>query len=255
MEQYIIDRIIDYIKSELEPATDAEHHLVEELPTENVREVEKRIALINEKYMSGKTKEHAIECIVGLKFQRWRLMRDQFEWTDENIARIAAMNEKLKEALLDMRRQTIEVYELLKHWHRRDKELSVTGTLWVDKMSFDGWEQDEEVRDNLEDILKSDIGLSIYKNGVQEMHLSSKPYHMDTPETYPSEHQFLYLSDELDNWDLNMDREKSAHLNLVYAVHNLYDHCDWALQDLLNIESYDTEIKIEYLNKYEPDTN
>lgn len=69
--------------------------------------------------------QQAAERIHNLKLQRWRMMRDSFEWTDENIRRIEQMNERMKEALLDMRRRTIEVYESLNSWCTSDKELHV----------------------------------------------------------------------------------------------------------------------------------
>ena len=40
-----------------------------------------------------------------------------------------------------------------------------------------------------------------------------------------------------------------SHLHLVYGVHNLYEHCEWTLQDLLGIRSYRTKIEIEYYNR------
>ena len=75
---------------------------------------------------SGWGKEQrAAERISDLKLERWRLMRDSFEWTDENVSRIEQMNERMKEALLDMRKRTIEVYESLNSWCTFDKELHV----------------------------------------------------------------------------------------------------------------------------------
>lgn len=50
---------------------------------------------------SGRGREQqAAERIHNLKLQRWRMMRDSFEWSDENVNRIAQMNERMKEALL-----------------------------------------------------------------------------------------------------------------------------------------------------------
>lgn len=31
------------------------------------------------------------------------------------------------------------------------------------------------------------------------------------------------------------EMEQRMVIHLVYGVHNLYEHCDWALQDLLGI--------------------
>ena len=68
----------------------------------------------------------------------------------------------------------------------------------------------------------------------------------DTPDSYDSEYQVLYLEDKLDNWNELMPRDKTAHLHIIHGIHNLYDHCHWSLQDILGIKSYKMKIEVEY---------
>ena len=199
----------------------------------------------------GRSKEYkAVERINDLKRDRWSMLHHSFEWTDENIARLEAANEKMKEALLDMRRRTIEVYESLKGWCTPDKDLYVKGTLWVEEMSFSGWEHDEDMEAYLCDIFTRAPYCGFYVNSVSMSYdLKHDAGTTHCPENYDTEYELLYLHDSIDNWNELMNREKTDHLHLVYGVHNLYEHCHWALQDLLGIRSYCTKIEIEYDNR------
>lgn len=216
-------------------------------PATSVRSIERRMVKIYQQYGHRDMEYYAAECINDLKLERWCLLRDSFEWTEENIARLEEANERLKQALIDMRRQTIEVYEKIGNWRTPDKDLRVSGTLWVEDMTFDGWEKDEDMKWNLFDVMTSKSGSNFYTNSVSmEFWLDYNKMASDTAETCQSEMEVLYLEDKLDNWNELMPRDKTENLHLVYAVHNLYEHCNWSLQDIMNIKSYKTEIMIEY---------
>lgn len=229
--------------------------ILEAMPVGSIKEVEQRMVMIYHDYAVQDIEQYAAECIETLKRERWRLLYDRFEWTDENVARLAAMNERMKTALLDMRRKTIEVYESLSGWRTSDKDVDVSGTLWVTSMNFEGWETDEDMRDSLFDIMTCKPYCGSYgTNGV------SGPYNLcsynipdqvledSAPDNYETENQMLYLSENPFSWNEMMNPERTDHLNLVYGVHNLYEHCSWALQDLLGIHEYAISIEIRYMN-------
>jgi len=218
-------------------------------PVDKIQKIERRMVDIYENHSGRGRKNQAAERIEHLKLERWRLMRDSFEWTDENVSRIEQMNERMKEALLVMRRRTIEVYESLKAWCTPDKDLHVKGTLWVEEMAaFEGWEQDEDMEAMLFDIMTRKPYCGFYVNSVSMGYdLWYDATHQDAD--YDTENELLYLGENTDNWNELMNLEKTAHLHLVYGVHNLYEHCQWSLQDLLGILSYRTKIEIEYYNR------
>ena len=219
-------------------------------PDTKIKNIERKMVNIYQTQCREDKVYKATERINDLKLQRWCLMRDSFEWTDENVNRIEQMNERLKEALLDMRQRTIEVYESLKGWCSPDKDLYVEGTLWVEEMTFDGWEQDEDMEVNLFDIFTCAPYCGFYVNSVSmSYNLRHDAGTTHAPENYDTEYELLYLHDSIDNWNELMNREKTDRLHLVYGVHNLYEHCNWTLQDLLGIRSYRTKIKIEYDNR------
>ena len=124
-------------------------------PVTSVRNLERLMVAIYQRYGRRDMDYYAAEYINDLKLKRWRMMRDRFEWAEENIARLVAANELLKQALADMRRRTIEVYESVSAWRTPDKDLEVVGKLWVEDMSFEGWENDEDMKWNMFDVMTS----------------------------------------------------------------------------------------------------
>ncbi|MBR1688845.1 MAG: hypothetical protein IJ710_10035 [Prevotella sp.] len=215
-------------------------------PVENVRQVDRRMAKIYKEYCREDILYFAAECINDLKQDRWCLMRDRFEWTAENITRLEAANERLKTALCEMRRQTIETYETAKE-RGQNQSIYVEGTLWVEDMTFEEWEQNEDMQEALFDVMASTTYGGFYANSISiPFRLQYNAQVTDTPDTYDSENQVLYLDDSIGNWDELMPRDKTENLHLVYAIHNLYEHCHWSLQDILGIKSYKAKIEVEY---------
>lgn len=221
-------------------------------PLDNVRDVERRMVKVYQEFHREDMRYYAAEYIDELKLERWSMMWDSFEWTNENIKRLEVANEQLKTAMLDMRRQTIETFEALREWCTPDKDLYVRGTLWVDDMTFEGWEEDEDMQSYLYDIMTSRHYGNFYVNSVgMSYDLRHDEMLTNTSEDYETENSLLYLSDSnsqnpVDNWNEQMPHDKTEHLHLVYAIHNLYEHCHWTLQDILGIHSYSTKIEIDY---------
>ena len=184
-------------------------------PVENVRQADRRMVKIFEKYCRQDIRYFAVECINDLKQERWCMMRDSFEWTDENIARLEAANERLKEALLDMRRQTIMAYEAAME-RNPDLDIYVEGTLWVEEMTFVEWEQNEDMQEALFNIMASETYGGFYSNSISNVYmLQHNAYMTDSPDSYDSENQMLYLEEKIDNWNELMPRDKTDHLHLV----------------------------------------
>lgn len=61
----------------------------------------------------------------------------------------------------------------------------------------------------------------------------------------PSENQFLYMSDEVDNWNEGLDRDMTVDMHLCYAFHNLYDHTSFSIFDLLWVRDFCIEVSCE----------
>ena len=224
-----------------------ELRLLASKPATSVRSLERRMVKIYQQYGVRDMEYYAVECISDLRLERWSMLHNNFEWTDENITRLEAANEKMKEAMLGMRRKTIEVYESLTNLRTPDIDLKVKGTLWVNEMTFEGWNPDDETSWYLYDVMTFKPYCGFYESSINfEFIIRHDEEVTDGPASYDSENYVLYLEEEPDNWNELMPRDKTAHLHIIHGLHNLYDHCHWSLQDILGIKSYKTKIEVEY---------
>ena len=61
----------------------------------------------------------------------------------------------------------------------------------------------------------------------------------------PSLVELLYLSEELNNWNIeSLDREWSQDMNLIHPFHNLYTHMPFSLFDLIYVRDFNLEINL-----------
>lgn len=179
--------------------------------------------------------------------KRWHMMLDSIIWDDVFIAKLDAMNEKMKQALIEMRNLALYTYNHLLTICPDDKTVMVKSILGVDDMDMDGWEYGSDMWAYLTEILKNpELSLhSLYEYGVAFEMIIEK----GNDPFYYSDNQLLYHGEEPENWNEYMDSKKTEYMHIIYGVHNMIDHCGWTLQDLINVKSYYTKIEIEYRNK------
>ena len=214
----------------------------------DVRKLEERIV---ELYEKGANDDKTSDEIESLLMERWRLMHRSIVWDDDFIAKLVAMNEKMKQALIDMRNLALNTYTHLLTNCPDEKEFDVTGRLFVDDMEMEGWKYGIHMSDYLSEILQTPEYSGLYRYGVAHeviFESSDRPYGINENNT---EMNMLYMAELPENWNEHMDREKTANLNIIYGVHNMIDHCHWTLQDLINVKSYKSKIEVEYRNKRE----
>jgi hypothetical protein len=60
-----------------------------------------------------------------------------------------------------------------------------------------------------------------------------------------SENEMLYLQEEPDNWNEGLDRELTKDMHLIHAFHNLYEHMDFSIFDLLWVRDFNVELHAE----------
>lgn len=213
-----------------------------------VKNLEERIVGLYEK---GANDDKTADEIESLLMERWRLIHQSIVWDDDFIAKLVAMNEKMKQALIDMRNLALDTYTHLLVNCPDDKEFDVTGRLFVDDMEMEEWEYGSHMSDYLSEILQMPEYSGLYRYGVAHeviFESADRPYGINENNT---EMNMLYMAELPENWNEHMDREKTANLNIIYGVHNMIDHCHWTLQDLINVKSYKSKIEVEYRNKRE----
>lgn len=218
--------------------------------TDKVREVERRVVDI---YTKSDTSNKDVVCsIQSLMMMRWNMMHHSIMWDDEFVAKLDAMNEQMKQALIAMRYKTLDVYEYLKLRCPEDMKLEVMGRLYVDDMDMEGWEYESDMWANLSEILQTPAMSrdSLYANGITYPLVFDSTDNNSCHSCEECETMYmLYREKHYDNWNEHMDRNKTGHMHIIYGVHNMIDHCHWTLQDLINVKSYKTKIEVEYSNK------
>lgn len=80
--------------------------------------------------------------------------------------------------------------------------------------------------------------IPLYKDGVNSIYFIGQ-------ETIPSEKEAVYLSEETENWNEGLDREKTKDMKLCYAFHNLYEHTSFSILDLLWVRDFYIDINAE----------
>ncbi len=79
----------------------------------------------------------------------------------------------------------------------------------------------------------------LYEDGVIS---NGWHYQGGKPET---ENVMLYLSEKRDNWNEGLDCNQTRNMNIIHAVHNLYDHTAFSIFDLLWVRDFNMEIHVE----------
>lgn len=90
----------------------------------------------------------------------------------------------------------------------------------------------------------------LYEDGVMS---NGWHYQGGEPET---ENMMLYLSEKRDNWNEGLDCNQTRDMNIIHAVHNLYDHTAFSIFDLLWVRDFNMEIHVEVdYSTYKTDGN
>ena len=56
----------------------------------------------------------------------------------------------------------------------------------------------------------------------------------------------LYLGDgEIDNFNEGLDREMTKDMHLIFPFHDLYEHMEFSIFDLLWVRDFNIELKVE----------
>ena len=84
--------------------------------------------------------------------------------------------------------------------------------------------------------------MPLYMDGVHNFELD---YVEGRENDIPSEKQMLYLDENIDNWNDELDQEMTKDIHLIYPFHNLYSHMDFSIFDLLWVRDFNIELSLE----------
>lgn len=174
---------------------------------------------------------------------RKAILNEMFILDDHYLKLIIEFNEALKQQMIEMRRRTIALYESV-------AEAELPGTLEVEGKCFLGYDypplhpiQDERAK-KMWNILNGTIDdyIPLYCDGFGQFRIDT--CHSSTPEIL-SEQQMLYLGEETDNWNEGLDREMTKDMHLIYPFHNLFEHMEFSIFDLLWVRDFNIELNVE----------
>ena len=165
-----------------------------------------------------------------------------FVLDEQNKQLLAEFNEAMKQQLIEMRKRTIDLYNKV---YKPD----MNGRINVIGKCFMGYEYSkihpvQSMRaKKMWAVLNASLDDYIFlyhEDGLCCFDISS-----DDPKI-ESENEFLYLNEELDNWNEGLDREMTEDMHLTYAFHNLFSHLDFSIFDLLWVRDFNIELHVEY---------
>ncbi len=195
----------------------------------------------SEKGMWGmETGRVAIQSLLSI---RKTILNEMFVMDDYYLHLLSGFNEAMKQQMIEMRQRTIALYESV-------AKAGLPGAIEVEGKCFFGYDypplhpiQDERAK-RMWDILNGTIDdfIPMYSNGFGQFHIDT--YHSSTP-IIESEQQMLYLSEETGNWNEGLDSEPTKVMHLIYPFHDLFEHMEFAIFDLLWVRDFNIELNVE----------
>ena len=195
----------------------------------------------SEKDMWGReTGKVAIQSLLEV---RKAILNEMFVLDEHHLQLIKDFNESIKQQMIEMRHRTIALFESVA------KE-ELPGTLEVEGKCFLGYDyptlhpiQDERAK-KMWNILNGTIDdyIPLYCDGFGQFRIDT--CHSSTQEIL-TEQQMLYLGEETDNWNEGLDREMTKDMHLIYPFHNLFEHMEFSIFDLLWVRDFNIELNVE----------
>ena len=183
----------------------------------------------------GKDAKLAVQHLLSV---RKRILNGMFEWTDETFSLLSDFNNALVHAQCEMRERLSRLFESVKETGLENLEFQ--GKVFL-SYKYSEIHPVQSIRARkMWNVLNGsyDKFMPLYKDGANHIYYTGQ-------EKISSEKEVLYLSEETENWNEGLDREKTKDMNLCYAFHNLYAHTAFSIFDLLWIRDFSIEINVE----------
>ena len=187
------------------------------------------------RYREGKDAKLAVQHLLSV---RKRILNGMFEWTDETFSLLSDFNNALVHAQCEMRERLSRLFESVKETGLENLEFQ--GKVFL-SYKYSEIHPVQSIRARkMWNVLNGsyDKFMPLYKDCANHIYYTGQ-------EKISSEKEVLYLSEETENWNEGLDREKTKDMNLCYAFHNLYAHTAFSIFDLLWVRDFSIEINVE----------
>ena len=188
-------------------------------------------------------RETGLIAIRELLEHRKNLLDDMFVMDAHYKQLLYEFNEAIKEQMIEVRKRTIKLYESV-------SKAGLPGTLEVIGKCYLGFNypklhpiQDERAH-KMWNILNGcdDDYMPLYDDGLGQYQIRS--YDPPVPD-YESINKILYLEEEPYNCNDGLDREWTKDMMITYQFHDLYDHMEFSIFDLLWVRDFEIELDVE----------
>jgi hypothetical protein len=186
--------------------------------------------------------ENDMDIFRDLKYKRWHLLNKNFEPTRENILRVVEVSNQFLKAWEDGFARAKSMLDAI-YEKERDKEffvdryraeIKLDPEIWYKNSETDEW----EVRDDIYRIMKNNWT----KDTLDSISASYDPVEKDKKDFFDN----INVSHK-DNWAVCTPMPDFSHDHyLCYAIHELWDHEDWAFQDIAKINDISVYVEIKY---------
>ena len=187
------------------------------------------------RYRTGKDSKLAVQHLLSV---RKRILNGMFEWSDENFMLLSEFNNALVHAQCEMRERLSRLSESVNETGLENLEFK--GNIFM-SYKYSEIHPVQSIRaKKMWNVLNGsyDEFMPLYKDGANDIYFTGQ-------ETIPSEKEDIYLSEETENWNEGIDREKTKDIKLCYAFHKLYEHTTFSILDLLWVRDFCIEINAE----------
>lgn len=157
---------------------------------------------------------------------------------------LVSFNDRLRKACAELYNKVMTTYE--EYCNRTDSfgDFEVEGKIYLGAEYPNHHPLQTETAKQVWDALTQGGFEPLYDDGCAwSLHCSKE---------YPPEHggcetfeKWIGMEDENDNWNEELDREWSKDLHMIQPFHNLYDHCNFSLYDLIYVHDFDLEVHIQ----------
>ncbi len=192
-------------------------------------------------YIEGPEKERAEE----LFLKRKRLLDRMFQMDEKHKKLLSEFNEALKVYLIEMRHKAIDTYDRL-----REVWPDPTAQIEVEARCYFGYRYPRRhpVRTSLEKRMWAILTMAGLDGGCDDWYenfgvTNIFSYDGEGNEMI-DEMEYIYLYEHPENWNDGMDLEMTKDMCLIYAVHCLYDHTNFAMLDFLWAREFTTQINV-----------
>ena len=179
------------------------------------------------------------ETLQQLLRERWLLLREFNRYDSETAKLLIGLNQALTKALSTLYEKTLILYH---EYMTRDDycgEFEITAKCKLGYQYPKGHPVQSERAETIWEILTQGYVPLYDDDGCSRRIMMRKNL------SPPSLVELLYLSEELNNWNIeSLDREWSQDMNLIHPFHNLYTHMPFSLFDLIYVRDFNLETNL-----------